>query len=636
MCGIAGLVMPDPPERSAARVATMLGRLAHRGPDDEGIAFLAGACLGARRLSIIDLTGGHQPMANEDGTVIAVQNGEIYNFEELRQDLIGRGHVLRTRSDTEVLPHLYEEHGPAFVEKLRGMFAVAVWDSRRRRLVLARDPLGKKPLVYLHDAAGLRFASEIQALLALEDTSRAVDDEAIAEYLTYGYVPAPRTAFAAIRKVPPGSRLVLDEGNAPQIDRYWTPRFEPKLRLTQGEAEERLRAEIDEAVRLRLISDVPLGVLLSGGLDSSTVVAFMARHSDRPVKTFSVGFSEEGFDELRYARIVAKAYGTEHYEQIVRPDAVAVLPMLARHFGEPFADSSAIPTYYVAKMAREHVTVVLNGDGGDELFAGYDRYRAVRLASFVDRVPGLGGGADLFARATLGRLRGHRLPARVLRLAAALGTSPDERYFRWMGYFTGPRRAAVFGTRLRGLTCDPARALAAAASLGGAVDPVERAMATDLFSYLPGDLLAKMDIATMASSLEARAPFLDHRLVEFVSALPRSYKMSIGTSKVLLRSTMRGILPGEILARGKMGFGVPVGRWLRGPLREMLQDLVLSPSGHAADYLESGGVRAIVNDHLTKRSDHTSLVWSLLMLELWFRECVNASAPARPTASEAH
>lgn len=627
MCGIAGCVSPDVDPSDEGLVAGMLTCLVHRGPDDQGLARFGVAVLGVRRLSVIDVAGGHQPIANEDGSVLAIQNGEIYNYRLLRDQLTGKGHHFRTRADTEVIPHAYEEWGPAFVERLRGMFALAVWDEPRRTLVLARDRLGKKPLVYAQSGQRLVFASELQALQRAV-AHRRVDDDAISEYLAFGYVPAPRTGFAGVRKVRPGHLLIATDGRAEER-RYWQLRYEPKLAVSRAEAVDRFRTLFDEAVRLRLESDVPIGVLLSGGMDSSAVVASAARQTSSRLKTFSVGFAEAGYDELPYARLVAERYGTDHHEFVVDIDAAAVLPELVRHFGEPFADSSAIPTYWVARTARKHVTVVLNGDGGDELFGGYLRYRGVALARYVDRVPGLAtllAGTGEMLPKTLTRGRGL---GRTLRFMRAASRDPLERYYRWVGYFTGERRAATLAQPLAGRS--HADLIADAADDARATDPVERMMAADLTGYLPGDLLVKMDIATMANSLEARSPFLDQEVVAFVTALPRSYKLSARRSKILLRDAMRGILPEETLTRPKMGFGVPVGPWLRGPLRSLLEDALLASDAHIGPLVDREAVGRLVREHVSGMADHTSFLWCLLMLELWFRECV----AARPDAAAA-
>ena len=618
MCGIAGIVSEDPRER-LARVRAMLASLDHRGPDEEGVADRPGASIGARRLAILDVMAGHQPMADESGEILAVQNGEIYNFRALRDDLQSRGHRFATENDTEILPHGYEEFGEDFVSRLRGMFALAIWDGRRRRLLLARDRMGKKPLVYARTEHGFAFASEIQALLTLR-IDRAVDEQAIRDYLTYGYIGAPRTAFRAIRKVRPGQILLLS-GSSAEERPYWRLSFEPKRGLDEVDAVTALDAALADAVTTRLISDVPLGAFLSGGLDSSTVVAYMARASAKPVSTFSIGFSDADFSELRYARLVAERFGTDHHEFVVEPSAAEVLPMLVRHLGEPFADSSIIPTYYVAKMARNHVTVALNGDGGDELFAGYDRYRGAVLAKRLELAPKPLRNlvAGLSQRIPDGPLP--RPIQRARRFLTTLGLDSQARYLRWIGYFV---KDDIAGPQLRETSVDQGW-MGPATSEACPGDELERLLAVDMRTYLPGDLLVKMDIASMAASVETRSPFLDQELIELVTHLPSEFKLR-GRSKYLLRRLMRGVLPDEILDRGKMGFGAPVGRWIRGPMRAMVSDCLLD--GPDRGFVDRDAVRRITTDHLEGRADQTVRVWALLMLELWARHVLDAAAPA--------
>ena len=614
----------------------MASAMEHRGPDEHGLGGRGDGLLASRRLAIIDLAGGQQPMANEDGGILAVQNGEIYNYERLRDELASKGHVFRTRSDTEVLPHAYEEWGERFVERLRGMFALAIWDSKSERLVVARDRFGKKPLVYADLGASFLFASEIQGLLAHPAIDRAVDDEAIAEYLTFGFVPPPRTAFARIRKLPPAHFLVRDRTGL-RVEEYWQLSFVPKVRISIDEAAEELRRRIDDAVRVRLISDVPIGAFLSGGLDSSTVVAFMARHSATPVKTFSIGFRDERFDERRYARLVADHFGTDHHDLVVDETDTADLPMLVRHLGEPFADSSIVPSYQVARITRQHVTVALNGDGGDELFAGYDRYKAALIARWADRIPALARIAAGIAGAAPEATWLPRPALRARRFLAALHEPADRRQLRWMGYFTGPLRVRVAGDRLppSGDREGIAR-LRDVAERSRATDASELFMACDILMALPGDLLVKMDIATMAASLEARSPLLDHELAEFVAALPARFKLSPFRSKVLLRRAMKGILPEEIIHRRKMGFTAPVGAWLRGPLQPMFRDLVLSGRAEARGHVRREGAEELFDEHVSGRADRTPHLWSLLMLELWFREVVEVTpAVPRPALASA-
>lgn len=626
MCGIAGVVGQNS-QAAEQQVRAMLSQLEHRGPDDEGVRSGSGAVLGARRLAIIDLVSGNQPMANEDGTIFAVQNGEIYNFQQVRTDLERRGHVFKTRNDTEVLPHAYEEYGDEFVERLRGMFALALWDERQKKLLLARDRLGKKPLVYARTPTGIAFASEIQALLAI-GVARTVDETAVAQYLSLGYVPPPRTGFAAIQSLRPATFLTFSGGRVHEGRSYWRLSFEPKADIGEPEALDRLRTVLDEAVRIRLMSDVPLGAFLSGGLDSSTVVAFMAANA-QTVRTFAIGFPESDFNELKYAKLVAERFSTQHQEFIVEPRALDVLPMLVRHLGNPFADSSIVPTYYVAKVARQHVTVALNGDGGDELFAGYDRYRLARLGYALDRIPrpvllSIGKLTSFLPRASWTP----RFLRRARRAGAVISAPSDARYLALVGYFTA--RDGPFGESVES-NARPLDLFAEAIGEGEPANDLDRVLAIDYRTYLPGDLLVKMDIATMAASLEGRSPLLDHELIEFVSHLPAHMKFRSGQSKYLLRKLMKGILPEEILARSKMGFGIPVGRWMRGPLRPLVEDALLAMPERPG--VDRSIVQLLVHEHLSGRADHTPRLWALLMLELWFRyvvEEIPASATIAP------
>lgn len=626
MCGIVGIVQSHEAPVDPAVVDHMAEAIAHRGPDDQDRYVAPGVGLAYRRLKIIDLETGDQPIANEDRTVWTVYNGEIYNFPELRADLEKRGHVFRTRSDTECLVHGYEEHGDGIAEKLRGMFAFAIWDVRQRRLLLARDRLGKKPLVYAPLPAGMAFASELQALLRVPGIPREIDAGALGDYLAYGYVPAPATIYRAVRKLPPGSRLIWEDGRC-RIERYWRPEFLPKSRLSQDAALEQLEHLLEEAVRIRLISDVPLGALLSGGVDSSTVVALMARSAGK-VKTFSVGFDEASFNELPHARRIAERYGTDHHEFVVRPEAAEILPTLVRHYGEPYADSSAIPTYYVSRLARQHVTVALNGDGGDEAFGGYDRVRAMWWA---ERLRGIAAGPKLIS---LGAAVARRLPpsrvrsiARAERFLRVAGMPSARRYARW---------TATIPAELMAELLEPAwhRAIVEArsftverefeAAMAGGLSLVDSVLATDYASYLPNDLLVKMDIASMANSLETRSPLLDHHVVEFAARLPDGMKLHRGLDqKHLLKRLARKLLPPENIDRPKMGFGVPVGTWLRQDLRTLAGDALLSSEALARGYFRPERVRALWDEHQTGRSDHTFPLWTLLMLELWHREFID-------------
>ena len=628
MCGITGIVDLTGRPVDGALLRSMTAVIAHRGPDGDDIVCRGSAGLGHRRLAIIDLVTGDQPMVSDDGLIRITFNGEIYNFRELRRDLEARGAKFRTESDTEVILRAYEAHGPECVQRLRGMFAFAILDERARRLVLARDRAGIKPLVYAWDGRRLLFASEIKAILEDPSVGRDLDLDALGEYLTFHYVPAPRTIFTAIRKLPPASTLVLSlDGGEPVVSRYWSLRFAPDVRVTEQEWIERLRAELTDAVRCHMISDVPIGAFLSGGLDSSTVVALMAQASGAPVRTFSIGFDETDFDELRFARQVATRYGTDHYELVVKPNALEVLPRLAWHFDEPFADSSAIPTYYVSKITREHVTVALSGDGGDENFAGYRRYaRALALHERFDR------GAGRLTRPLL-RLASQLLPvgAPGQALAGMLGAGPLERYFRLVTY---QRRE----TLRRLLSGDVAARVGSAsspavftrlASEGDTPDYVSTLQHIDLATYLPGDILAKVDAMSMAVSLESRVPLLDHRLMEFLATVPSTFKLRNGRGKYLLQRAMAQDLPGEILTRRKMGFGVPLGAWFRRELRDMARDVLLGAPARERGLFRPSEVESLLATHDSGRRDCSARLWSLICFELWMRQWADRG-PAAP------
>jgi asparagine synthase (glutamine-hydrolysing) len=605
VCGIAGLYSgdgaPNPQLVDAMRAA-----LVHRGPD-EGSTNVFGSCvLGHQRLRVIDLETGYQPVTNETGDVAAVFNGEIYNFRELREEL--REHELRGTGDTPVLPHLYEESGPRFVERLHGMFALALWDAERERLVLARDRLGKKPLLWTRLADGaLAFASELKALLRLPGVSREVDLEAIEAFLALQYVPGHGTALRGIRKVPPGHLLVAENGSE-RVEPYWQPQpAEPSA--NEEEWLERVRSAVADAVRKRLVADVPLGALLSGGIDSSVVVALMAQASTEPVRTFTVGFSDERYDERAYARAVAERYGTVHEELELEEDIASTLPRLAAAYDEPLGDEAAFPTFLIAEQARRHVTVALAGDGGDEAFAGYERYIAYGLAQRVPAAAARGGAGAL--RLLAGARREPRSPlfraARLLDVAAA----PEaERYTRLM---------EVFPLRLRReLWADPGAARAVA--LEPRRPGIRGLQVLDLETYLPGDLLLKADIASMAHSLELRSPFLDHEVIALGLALPDSLKVRGRGGKVALRRAFASDLPPQVATRGKTGFGVPLGRWFREDLRELADDVLASDRG----WFRAEVVQRLLSEHHSGRADHGHRLWCLLMLELWVREHVES------------
>ncbi len=644
MCGIGGKLCFDPSRPVEREILERMNAIqVHRGPDDAGIYCQGPVGLAHRRLSIIDLSpAGHQPMTNEDGTVWIVFNGEIYNFQDLRPNLIQRSHRFRSRSDTEVILHLYEEHGPGCLQFLRGMFAFAIWDGPKRQLFLARDRLGKKPLCYQSDAHAFRFASEVKAILQDPAVDIQPDPAGISQYLTYGYVPTPKSAFQGVRKLPPAHYLICRDGQV-EVTRYWRLRRDRKIRRPEAELCQEILARLEEAVRLRLISDVPLGAFLSGGIDSGAVVAMMSRAASGPVKTFSIGFDEPEYDELRYARLVAERYGTDHHELVVRPDAAAVLPRLAWHYDEPFGDSSAVPTYYVAQMTRQYVTVALNGDAGDENFGGYDRYVANLLAASFDRVPG----AEFFKFATRAGLRvwpssGRRtsLLYRARRFLDGLTEQPERRYARWFCQFYGDRKTELCTPEFRAAADggDDLEVLLAAYRESDAPDMIDATLGVDASLYLPDDLLVKVDIASMAHSLEARSPFLDHEFMEFAAAIPSDLKVRGRTKKYILKQALQGLLPEAILHRPKMGFGVPIDHWFRHELKDLAYDTLLGPPALARGYFRRETVQRLLDEHTRGKASWHYLLWTLLMLELWHRTYVDANgelATQRRTSGQA-
>ena len=627
MCGIVGFVNNDGRAVERGVLEAMNRAIVHRGPDEDGFFLNGPVALGMRRLAIIDLAGGQQPIYNGDRSKVIVFNGEIYNYRELREELEARGDKFYTNSDTEAIIHLYDRYGADCVQDLRGMFALAIWDEHDRSLFIARDRVGKKPLLYAHRPDGdLVFGSEFAALLEHPSVPRDVDFNAIDSYLTYLCVPAPQTAFTAIRKLEPGHWLRWKDGRI-ETQRYWQPDFSKKIRISENEAIAETTKILKEATRMRMISEVPLGAFLSGGVDSSTVVALMAQLSDRPVKTFSIGFEEQDFSELKYAKRVAEHVGAEYNEFIVRPNALEILPTLVRHYGEPYADSSAIPTYYVSKETRRFVTVALNGDGGDESFAGYERYAAMRIAEIYNRVPKalrkafIEGPIGLLPTSELRKSR-VRDAQRFLR-AAGLGRS--ARYLRWMSTFTAETKTALYSADFMNRT--------AANQASGFLDQwferagdlaiVDAAMFTDQMTYLPNDLLVKVDIASMANSLEARSPFLDHKLIEFAATLPANLKMARFETKSLLKKVAARLVPRDVIYRRKMGFGVPIGNWFRGEMKDFVRDLLLSDKCLGRGLFNPQTVTRYVEEHVSAKFDHTYQVWTLLMLELWFREFID-------------
>ncbi len=633
MCGIAGIVFRDGRKPDVELLKRMTSTLVHRGPDGEGHIALPGCGLGHRRLSIIDLSGGAQPMANEDERIWVAFNGEIYNFLELRPGLESRGHRFRTHSDTEAILHLYEDHGAEMIPRLRGMFAFGLWDARERRLLLARDRAGKKPVYWFEDGDGLYFASEIKALLTLPNCPREVDPESIDLYLTYQSIPGERTIFRGVRRLPPAHRLTWSPDGEARIERYWAADWSKKTTLSYEDAKRRLRELIVDATRCRLISDVPLGAFLSGGVDSSAVVSAMAECSSEPVRTFSIGFPQKDFDETRYARIVAEKFGTRHEEFVVEPRALEILPKLVWHYDQPYADSSCLPTYYVSHVTRQRVTVALNGDGGDEFFGGYERYRALLVNNLYRSMttPGL---RSLVERATEGIPEGSRnrsIPRKVRRFARASQLAPDEFNLSIFAYFDRERRDALyspaFRERLGGYDADRylLELTAGPEAMRGA-DLVDRVLRADTLMYLPDTLLVKVDVASMAVSLETRSPLLDTSIMEFAASLPRAWKVGAFGSKKILKEAHHGILPHAVMYRPKMGFSVPLAHWFRGDLHEYLRGVLLDARSLGRGYFDARVVETMIEDHRTGRINHAFRLWALLMLELWHREILEGPA----------
>jgi asparagine synthase (glutamine-hydrolysing) len=632
MCGIAGILSRQGPADNAV-IREMSQVLCHRGPDDEGFQTLGPASFGFRRLSIIDLGGGHQPFTSDDGRVSLVFNGEIYNFESLREKLEATGrHKFKTRSDTEVLLRLYEEYGEDCLQHLRGMFAFAIWDDRKRTLFAARDRFGKKPFFYFLTPAGdLVFASELKSLVKHPQCPRQIDLQAINLYLSIQYIPAPKTIFQKVFKLPAAFALRWTPQSGTSTFRYWDVRYEPKESISYDEAKTRLRHRLFESVKLRMISDVPLGAYLSGGVDSSIIVAVMAQLSSTPIKTFSIGFDEEAYTELPYARDVAQRYKTDHHEFIVRPELTDVLPKLAWFYSEPFADSSALPSYYLARETRKHVTVALTGDGGDETFAGYLRYRAMWALKWWNLLPDP-------ARESLAKAS-QLLPVseapigwswRIQRLLKVGAMPTVEQYGRTLEYFHreeldelwAPEHRHVLNESAASSNAMFAETLAAYAPK----DRIDELMYLDLHHYLPDCLMVKTDVASMANSLEARSPLLDSVLVEEVARWPVSWKYRPPNgSKRIFKDTFAQDLPPSILARGKQGFGVPISQWFRGPLKDYLREALLSPKALARGYFRRDTLERYIAEHQSGKRDRCYGLWALLMLELWHQQFMDSS-----------
>ena len=603
----------------------MCASIEYRGPDEQGTVVRGRAALGMRRLSIIDIRTGQQPIFNEDDSKAIVFNGEIYNFQGLRSELESKGHVFKTNSDTETILHAYEEFGEGCVQKLRGMFAFAIWDFRKQSLFIARDRIGKKPLFYcLTDEGELVFGSELKTLLVHRGVRKEVDLAAMDAYLTFGYVPDEFCILKNVSKLPPGHFLKFESGKI-ITKKYWD------IDLTGADAfrsesewSEALREKIQDAVKVRLISEVPLGAFLSGGVDSSTVVGMMARLSATPVKTFSIGFNEDSFDELKYARVAAKHFNTEHHEFVVTPDLFDLIGEIVGHFDEPFADQSALPTFMLSKMARRHVTVVLSGDGGDELFAGYSRYLTDLDRGSYAKIPNILR-EQVLRRAS--SLLPHAAPGKNFLYNVSL--DPIGRYIDSISAFNGPRRSYLyseaFAASLNGNGSAAEKLFRQFGESVSSDDPIARLLYLDSKTYLPGDILTKVDRMTMANSLEARVPLLDHELIELVAKIPSALKLNGRETKHILKKAMSGIVPDEILYREKQGFGVPINEWINDQLRDRITDDLTSRSSMERGYFDQEYVGMLLKEHSAGRLDHSNALWMLWMLELWFRQYIDVN-----------
>lgn len=626
MCGIAGKVSLTSKEISTREIESMTGAIKHRGPNDDGtyISPDKKVGLGHRRLSIIDISPlGHQPMRYLNRYEI-VFNGEIYNFQEERAELEQEGYVFTSHSDTEVILALYDKYGKQCLEHLRGMFAFAIYDDREKVLFVARDRVGKKPFKYFFDGQTFLFASELKAILTQPEYIREPDYEAIHHYLTLQYVPAPLTGFKGIKKLEPAHFLLLDlKTKKLEKKRYWRLDYSKKLDYSEDEWKRQIIDTLDESTRLRMIADVPIGAFLSGGIDSSAIVAMMARHSDRPIKTFSIGFKEEEYNELPYARIIAKKFSTDHTEFIIEPDAIELLPMLVRQYEEPYADSSALPTYYVSKLTREHVTVALNGDGGDENFAGYTRYAAFQVSNILDHFDFLNRIAGKPITKFLARNIRNTFFDRLHRFSKSLSTDYRRRYLSYTAYFTNEQKSRLYTDefKVKVWNNDTYDIIASRFLESGSTNRTEQAVSADIATYLPEDLLAKVDIASMSVALEGRSPFLDHKMLELTAQIPFHLKLKgLNNKKYILKEALRGIIPDKVMFRPKMGFGVPIDTWFRGSLKEYAGKTLLSEKAVRRGLFKKESVKNILTTHAETNINFSPHIWALLTLELWFEE----------------
>ena len=623
MCAICGVINKNHLPLSLDLLQTMTRTMRHRGPDQEGYQQLNNVGLGFQRLSIIDLVHGQQPMSNEDDSLWIVFNGEIYNFQQLRAELEASGrHHFKTQTDTEVILHLYEDLGEQCVERLRGMFAFAIWNDKTKTLFMARDRLGKKPLIYADLPNAFLFSSEIKALLKHPDVSKEIDYQAIDLYLSYQYIPSPHTIFKSIKKLPPAHTLTSKDGGL-SIKRYWSPPRHVDTTLDFHEAQDAMMEKLKEATRIRMIADVPIGAFLSGGKDSSVIVGLMSELSSQPIKTFSIGFEEEAFSELPYAAEVAAYFKCDHHEFVVKSDMIEVLSKLVWHYGEPFADSSALPSYFVSKMSRQYVTVALNGDGGDETLAGYPRYKAAKLAGVLTAIPVSLRKTALHIFSLLpDGVPPHALIWRMKRLLGLGVDDPRTFYLDMLCFFKESQKQRIYSPFMKQqlgnqYAADHVNALIEpAAPLTG----TNKYLYADLLSYLPECLMVKMDIASMANSLEARSPFLDHEFVELALSFPSEWKLrGLTQSKYILNQKIKGWLPSSVLNRKKQGFALPMSHWFKGPLRHYVSEMLLSEKAVARNVFKKNEIQNLLVEHQQGRSDHSYELWSLLVLEQWFQ-----------------
>lgn len=619
MCGICGVSFQNK-NVSESLVKAMCDKITHRGPDEAGYFAHENFGMGMRRLSIIDLSTGTQPIYNEDHSLSIVFNGEIYNFQSIRDELKQKGHKFYTNADTEVIIHSYEEFGEESPKQLNGMFAYSIFDSRQKKLFLVRDRIGIKPLYYYWDGQTFAYGSEIKTILEVPGIDRTIDVEALNRFLTFEYIPSPESIFKKIRKLPPGHWLVFANGNV-IIQKYWEVPFTDEF-LSEGEAKEELRSLMSDSVNLRLISDVPLGAFLSGGIDSSTIVGLMANHMNQPVKSFSIGFEDSSYNELDYARTVAKAFQTEHKEFIIQPDAVSMVEKLIYHLDEPFGDFSIFPTYLVSKMARDFVTVVLSGDGGDELFGGYDTYVADKMARTYRQIPGFirKGLMEPFARVLPPTSQKKGLINKIKRFTEGAAYSDDLQHVRWMIFLSEADRAALFLPELAENFKDNAtfQFMRDYFSQAATDDRLNQQSFVDVKTYLVDDILVKVDRMSMATSLETRVPFLDHRIVEFAFKVPGSLKIKNGETKYVLKETMRDLLPEKILTRGKQGFSIPIKNWIRNELKDMMLDILSPEKIRREGFFQVEYIDRLVKEHLKGKENHSHRLWALMMFEWWY------------------